>query len=124
MVRLTGFGVTLTGPLMRCCFCGKNPELPDYLDMALRARDESPARQYLGAHPSCLRSVLAPGFDVAGDERSRGCCIHSSHPVLTDRIDIALRTREESAAAQYVGAHVGCLQSVLARGFTVEIHEM
>jgi hypothetical protein len=51
-------------PLLPCCICGLNPRPPDYVDMALRTRDDSDGVQYLGAHPRCLQSVMAPGFTV------------------------------------------------------------
>jgi hypothetical protein len=35
-----------------------------------------------------------------------------------------LRTRDDSDGVQYLGAHPRCLQSVMAPGFTVEIHLM
>jgi hypothetical protein len=49
---------------MRCCVCGLDTERPDYLDVALRTRDGDQARQYLGAHPQCLQSVMAPGLTL------------------------------------------------------------
>jgi hypothetical protein len=67
-VRVTGFGAKLSGPSMRCCICSLDTERPDYLDLALRTRDGDQARQYLGAHPDCLQSVMAPGFTVEVQE--------------------------------------------------------
>jgi hypothetical protein len=67
-VRVTGFGAKLSGPSMRCCICSLDTERPDYLDLALRTRDGDQARQYLGAHPECLQSVMAPGFTVEVQE--------------------------------------------------------
>src|SRR5438552_17780022 len=61
---VTALSLTVDEPLHRCCICGGNPVPPDYLDIALRTRDETQEAQYLGAHPECLQSVLAPGFTV------------------------------------------------------------
>src|SRR5947207_6245290 len=61
---LTALSLTVDEPLHRCCICGGDPVPPDYLDVALRTRDETQEAQYLGAHPECVQSVLAPGFTV------------------------------------------------------------
>ncbi|MDX6546871.1 MAG: hypothetical protein QOG33_421 [Gaiellales bacterium] len=45
------------------CFCGKDTEPSDYIEIQLRIAG-SIATQYFGAHHACLGQALAPRFHV------------------------------------------------------------
>ena len=61
---MEGGSVTLSSdPLLRCCFCGTVPERDEYVELEAHV-DRSPARQYFGAHRSCLMARLKSGFTL------------------------------------------------------------
>ncbi|BDO40778.1 hypothetical protein CELD12_02680 [Cellulomonas sp. NTE-D12] len=52
-----------SGGLLTCCFCDLVPERINYVELELHV-DESPARQFFGAHRACLSNRLARGFQL------------------------------------------------------------
>lgn len=63
--------MTLRSVLMRCCFCGIDTSVDEYVEMQLRIAG-SPAEQWFGAHRSCLIERLASGFNLELDPVAPG----------------------------------------------------
>ena len=115
--------------LLRCCFCGEDPDIDEYLELELNVAGNI-GFQILGAHREHLAASLAPGFwievesagaDAARSEHSH-CCFCSLSIADRDYVQIIVRS-PTADFAQVLGAHREHLEEHLAASFYLELPE-